>query len=106
MCARQMRWLPLIFEKVDAGITPVLSPDEALENDHLRERERITTMNDPQRGETIQLGFPAKFSDDLNFRRSPAPFFGEHTREVLTGIGYSEEELGALRKEGVIDVGK
>jgi len=95
-----------IFEKVDASITPVLSPDEALENDHLREREMITTMNDPQRGETIQLGFPAKFSDDLNFKRSPAPFFGEHTREVLTGIGYSEEELEALRKEGVIDVGK
>ena len=66
----------------------------------------ISTMDDPQRGETLQIGFPAKFSDDLNFKRSPAPFFGEHTDETLTQAGYSEEELETLRNEGVIEVAK
>jgi len=92
-----------IFDNVDACITPVLSPEETLENEHLRERGMITSMDDPQRGETIQLGFPAKFSDALNVNRSPAPFFGQHTTEVLTGIGYSKEEIENLVNEGVIE---
>jgi crotonobetainyl-CoA:carnitine CoA-transferase CaiB-like acyl-CoA transferase len=95
-----------IFENVDSCITPVLTPDETLENAHFKERGMISFMDDPQRGETLQIGFPAKFSDDLNFKRSPAPFFGEHTDEVLIGVGFTEEELEELRDEGVIDVPK
>jgi len=91
---------------VDSCITPVLTPDETLENEHFMERGMVSTMNDPQRGETLQIGFPAKFSDGLNFKRSPAPFFGEHTDEVLKGIGLTEEELESLRNDGVIDVPK
>ncbi len=95
-----------IFESVDSCITPVLTPDETLENKHFNARGMVTTMDDPNRGETIQLGFPARFSDELNFKRSPAPFFGEHTDEVLKGIGLTEQELEALRHEGVIDIPK
>ncbi len=50
----------------------------------------------------VQVGFPAKFSDDLDFMRSPAPFFGEHTEEVLSGLGHSDAEIVMLKKEGVI----
>ena len=91
-----------IFENVESCITPVLSPDETLENEHLKKRGMITRIDDPERGETVQLGFPAKFSDDLEFKRSPAPFFGEHTEEVLSGLGHSEAEIDVLKKEGVI----
>jgi len=76
--------------------------DETLENEHLKKRDMITRMDDPERGETVQLGFPAKFSDDLEFNRSPAPFFGEHTEEVLSRIGHSEAEIETLKKEGII----
>ncbi len=95
-----------IFKDVESCITPVLTPDESLENEHYKERGMIFTMDDPDRGETLQIGFPAKFSDDLNFKRSPAPFFGQHTDEVLMDIGLTEQELEELRKEGVIDVPK
>ena len=66
----------------------------------------ISYMNDPVRGETLQLGFPAKFSDELNFKRSPAPFFGEHTDQVLMAAGYTEAEIQELKTEGVIDLVK
>ena len=32
--------------------------------------------------------------------RSPGPALGEHTREVLAGLGYSEAEIGALLESG------
>ena len=95
-----------IFKDVESCITPVLTPDESLENEHYKERDMIFIMDDPNRGKTPQMGFPAKFSDGLNFKRSPAPFFGEHTEEVLMDIGFTAQELEELRKEGVTDVPK
>ena len=91
-----------IFKNVESCLTPVLSPDETLEDEHLKKRGMITSMEEPERGETVQLGFPAKFSDDLEFCRSPAPFFGEHTKEVLGAMGHSDAEIKKLKKEGVI----
>jgi len=97
----QEEWVD-IFEKTDCCVSPVLTPEETLEDSHLMQRGTITTIADSQRGQTIQIGFPAKFSDDLNFKRSPTPFFGEHTTEVLAGLGYSAAQIDILRDEEVI----
>ena len=91
-----------IFDKVESCISPILTLEETLEDEHLKEREMFTRVDDPERGETIQLGFPAKFSDELDFMRSPAPFFGQHTEEVLSGLGHSQSEIEKLKEEGVI----
>jgi crotonobetainyl-CoA:carnitine CoA-transferase CaiB-like acyl-CoA transferase len=34
--------------------------------------------------------------------RTPAPDRGDHTDEVLTGLGYSPAEIGRLRAQEVI----
>ncbi|MFC1825367.1 CaiB/BaiF CoA transferase family protein [Thermodesulfobacteriota bacterium] len=91
-----------ILEKVDTCFAPVLSPDDALEDPHLKERGMITAMDDPVRGETVQIGFPAMFSEGLDNKRSPAPHFGEHTNEFLTGLGYSPAQIEKLQEEGII----
>lgn len=92
-----------IFSDVDACITPVLSTEETFANEQLGQRRMISFKDDPHRGETIRLGFPARFSNALDVDRSAAPFFGEHTTEVLAGIGYSEEEIEDLLDAGVIE---
>ncbi len=97
----QKEWID-ILDNVDTCFAPVLSPDDALENQHLKEREMITTMDDPKRGEIIQVGFPAKFSEGLNYKRSPVPYFGEHTEEVLTGLGYTLKQIQDMENDGVI----
>ncbi|MGD9031231.1 MAG: CaiB/BaiF CoA-transferase family protein [Desulfobacteraceae bacterium] len=97
----QKEWID-IFQDVDTCFSPILTPEETLADAHLRERGMITTMDDPERGKTIQIGFPAKFSDGLNFKRSPAPSFGEHTAEVLADLGFSSSEVEILQEQGVI----
>ncbi len=97
----QKEWIVLL-DQVDTCFSPVLSPEEALEDKHLKEREMITTMDDPKRGEIVQVGFPARFSDGLNYKRSPVPYFGEHTEEVLTGLGYTAQLIQDLEDEEVI----
>jgi len=97
----QKEWNDL-FENVDTCLTPVLRPEDTLNDSHLRARETITEMDDPQRGETVQIGFPAKFSEELNFKRSPAPSFGQHTKDLLIGLGYTHSSIQSLEVDGVI----
>ncbi|MBW1772464.1 MAG: CoA transferase [Deltaproteobacteria bacterium] len=97
----QAEWVELLGRE-DTCFTPVLTPEETLEDPHLRDRGTITEMIDPERGTTPQIGFPSKFSEALHFKRSPPPFFGQHTRAILTSLGYSPSAIEKLAAEGVI----
>jgi crotonobetainyl-CoA:carnitine CoA-transferase CaiB-like acyl-CoA transferase len=72
------------------------------------------TLNHPQ---TEHLGIvqemdtdhgPIKFIDNPvnlekgELKREPMPDLGEHTEEVLTGIGFTSAEIDCLREDGVI----
>lgn len=47
--------------------------------------------------------FPIKFSKTPGEVSTPAPTPGQHNEEILsTYLGYSKEEIEALRKDGVI----
>ena len=53
-----------------------------------------------------QLGVPVKLSrtpGDAN--RAPGPGLGEHTREVLAGLGYRPEEIAAMLESGAAAAG-
>lgn len=97
----QREWMN-IFDKVDCCISPVLTPEETLENEHLIARGIVTSMEDPVRGKTVQIDFPAKFSDGLNSLRSPPPSFGENTNEVLTSLGYTSSHIEELERDEII----
>ncbi|MEE9612104.1 MAG: CaiB/BaiF CoA-transferase family protein, partial [Desulfatiglandales bacterium] len=97
----QSEWVEFI-KNVDDCFAAVHTLEETLDDPHLIERGMITKMEDPIRGETVQIGFPAFFSDELHYKRSPAPTLGEHTAETLDGLGYSQEEIKTLKESGVI----
>ncbi len=76
------------FADVDACVEPVLDPMEA--------------RHHPQ---AIRRGcnegrFSLPFGSN-GARPQPAPSLGEHTEELLTSIGYSTEEVAALRRRGL-----
>jgi crotonobetainyl-CoA:carnitine CoA-transferase CaiB-like acyl-CoA transferase len=48
------------------------------------------------------VGFPIKFSESPGHIRLPSPGYGEHTKEVLQELGYTEGKIEALKKSGVI----
>ena len=59
-------------------------------------------VENPQAGTLKQTGRPFIMSESPWTFRMPAPLLGEHNREVLTGLGYSNEDLICLRQMGVI----
>jgi len=83
--------------------SPVLDIEGALRDPQLAAREMVVEARHPVAGSYTQLGSPLKLSGSPpDIERLPAPRLGEHTREVITGLGLSEEEIGELINRKVI----
>jgi alpha-methylacyl-CoA racemase len=87
----------------DCCLEPVLDLDEALDSDLVRAREMVVEVDQPGAAEPVKLlGAPVKLSRTPAEPTSPGPALGEHTREVLTGLGYSEDDIAALTEAGAV----
>ncbi len=86
-----------LFAAVDCCITPILSPEEALENEQIIARKMV--LHD--RG-LAQFAPPLKLSGHDFAIRQPAPKAGEHNAHILRAAGYSEDEIAALVAAGVV----
>jgi crotonobetainyl-CoA:carnitine CoA-transferase CaiB-like acyl-CoA transferase len=62
----------------------------------------VVTMQHPAEGEIRGLGIPVKLSSTPGQIRRPAPMLGEHTDELLAGLGYSAADISALRDQGAV----
>lgn len=76
---------------------PVLAIDEATAAPHTAAREMVTEL-DGYRG----LGTPIKLSRTPGGTRRKPPRFSEHADEVLTGYGFTAEEIAELRAGGIL----
>ena len=62
----------------------------------------VATLDHPQIGQYRAMKDPIKFTETPGPAPMPAPTFGQHSDEILTGCGYSAEEIAALRQRGVV----
>ena len=87
----------------DCCLEPVLDLDEALDSDLVRAREMVVELEQPGVAEPVRLlGSPVKLSRTPARTDVPGPGLGEHTREVLAGLGYSDEDIAALTDSGAV----
>jgi crotonobetainyl-CoA:carnitine CoA-transferase CaiB-like acyl-CoA transferase len=59
-------------------------------------------LDHPQQGKVRQTGIPIKLSETPGAVTRFPPFLGEHTDEVLIGLGYNQSEIDLLRQKGCI----
>jgi crotonobetainyl-CoA:carnitine CoA-transferase CaiB-like acyl-CoA transferase len=91
------------LKELNACIGPVNSVEEALTHPATKFRRMVSEIEDPMIGKYRQLGSALKSSVELtNPNRLLAPMHGQHTRELLTELGYSEEEVNELKKSQII----
>ena len=94
-------WFRVLTE-VDICAAPVYSLDEVFEDPHNRFRQMQVEVEHPKFGKVKQVGIGTKFSDTPGKVRSTAPMHGQHTDEVLRGLGMDEDRITRLRAEGGI----
>jgi len=71
-----------------------------LEHPQVRARDMVGATEHPKARTTGAIGCPIKLSATPPSVRSPAPLYGQHTREVLLEFGFSGEEVRDLIDAG------
>jgi CoA:oxalate CoA-transferase len=91
-----------LFREARMRCDPCLTYEEVCAHPQLEANEIIYAAPYPSRGEVRMLGVPVKLAKTPGKPQGPAPRLGEHTAEILKGLGYSIKEINALEAEGVI----
>ncbi|RQR35630.1 formyl-CoA transferase [Burkholderia sp. Bp9143] len=86
-----------ILREFDIPCSPVLSMKELAADESLRKSGSIVEVDHPVRGKYLTVGSPIKFSD-LKPEITSSPLLGEHTEDILLGLGYSKEQIFQLRE--------
>src|SRR6202140_5509137 len=90
--------------KYDVPHAPVLGVTAALAHPHAVAREMVVETEHPTIGPMRLAGRPIKFPGPPQRSSTAPPTMGQHTAEVLrVDLGYSEAEIDALRRDGIID---
>ena len=85
-------WMKVLDEH-HVPSAPVLTRKELLTHEQIIANESIEEMEQPGLGRVRQPRPAARFSNTPAMIQGTAPALGEHTREILTGIGMSKEEI-------------
>ncbi len=94
-------WLK-IFREADVPCGPVHSFDEVVNDPQVAHRQAMVELEHPVWGKYLHARYPAQFSHTPARIISAPPTPGEHTEEIVSGLGYSAKELKRLREEKVI----
>ena len=94
-------WLKLLRE-ADVPCAPVNRREEFMEDPQALHNRMVVDVDDPQLGRTKQMGIPITPTENPGVIKGPAPALGQHSREVLTELGYSDEAITGLATKGII----
>ncbi len=90
------------FAALDACVEPMLSLAEAVEHPQLRERGVVTQVPNGKGGAQRQVACPIRFSAGLPEPRHIGAALGAHTTQVMAELGYTDEQVAALKAAKVI----
>jgi crotonobetainyl-CoA:carnitine CoA-transferase CaiB-like acyl-CoA transferase len=92
-------WIAAI-DKAGVPVGPVLTYDETWRDPQVLARDMVAEVEHPIIGPMKTIAPPTKFSD-LDFAvRSPAPWVGQHTAEVLHEAGIDEDTITRMFENG------
>ena len=77
-----------LFEAAEVTVGPVCSVDEVLAHPYASGREAIVEMEDAELGSVPMHNVVPRLGATPGAMRRPAPALGEHTDEVLAGVGF------------------
>jgi len=94
-------WFDMLA-KEDVPVGKVLDIDEVFKDPQALARQMVLDVAHAKFGKIKQVGISIKLSDTPGSIRSLAVPLSHNTEEVMSGLGYSKDEIQKLRGEGAI----
>jgi CoA:oxalate CoA-transferase len=92
----RVEWLAML-ERAEVPAGPINEIAAAVEDPQVLARDMIRKS-----GSAAFVDQPIRFSNHAERPNSPAPLLGEHTEQTLSEIGYSKQEIAAMKADGAI----
>lgn len=92
-----------IFVNFDACVEPVLTMQEALNNEQSKERQIVVDIELPDGGKVRQPALPIKFSHYKPEYKNIGVPDGFNTTDVLLELGYSKDQIDEMEKTGLFE---
>lgn len=90
---------------LDAAEVPcsaVQTIDQVLADPQIHARNMVIEQDHPVLGKVRLPNLPFRFSDCDTTPKTPAPLLGQHNRSIAASLGYSEADIDAMIKDGVL----
>ena len=90
------------LDRVRVPCAPVNDFSGALSDPQILHRKMVVSVEHPEGGQVKMPGNPIKLSVDSDESFTSPPLLGQHTQEILSSLGYSEERISELLNQTVI----
>jgi len=90
-----------IMSQYDICATPVLEMENVVTNEHNLARGMVIEVDSPI-GKVKQIGVGPKLSDTPGMPKFSSPLIGQHTDEVLKGLGFDAAKIASLKEAGTV----
>jgi crotonobetainyl-CoA:carnitine CoA-transferase CaiB-like acyl-CoA transferase len=94
-------WLERL-DAADVPCAPILRRSEIVKNEQVVARGIITELDQPGVGRIRQPKPAAQFAVNQSAIKGPAPRIGEHSRDVLRELGYSDAEIEKMIEDKAV----
>jgi formyl-CoA transferase/CoA:oxalate CoA-transferase len=69
---------------------------------HVAANELLVEMDEQELGKVREMNIPLTLSETPGGITGPSPRLGQHSQEILSGLGYNGAEIGVFKRERVI----
>jgi crotonobetainyl-CoA:carnitine CoA-transferase CaiB-like acyl-CoA transferase len=105
IAARTLAENMAIFERAEVTAAPVYDIDQFITDPHVSAREILVELPDADMGHLPMHNVIPRLAATPGRLRRPAPGLGEHTAEVLAGLGLDRAEIDGLARDGIVHLG-
>ena len=92
-----------VLEKSGVPCGPIFNIHQVYKDPQVNAREMVVAMDHPISGQIKAIGVPVKLSATPGSVRTPAPTLGQHTKEILRGLGLGDAEIDSLHEKSIVE---